>query len=298
MPNATVLRIWGEDHMDYLQSQVTQDLSRRDGQNAHYGLWLNDRGRVEGESYFLDDGSDSHLVIGFHTSRETLSRLIERHIIADDVEFEVIGENWLTLGIPGDGGGSKFLQNMGLETPGKDRFHRNAEGTMVFREERGASPLYIVTGSEDSLGHLTGNQFSPEERTLWVRERIERLIPAIPEEAGSRDTPFDLNLEEHAISHTKGCFLGQEVIARLKTQGRISKRLYRMRGVLDGSGSMRTIATGTAVFRGSRKVGRILCSYQHDEDWRALVQLKVHEKEAGENLSIEEAPFIEELVLF
>ncbi len=57
------------------------------------------------------------------------------------------------------------------------------------------------------------------------RQRILAGIPAIPRDIGAGDLAAEGGLDETAISFTKGCYLGQEVVARLKSMGRVRRRL-------------------------------------------------------------------------
>ena len=72
--------------------------------------------------------------------------------------------------------------------------------------------------------------------TTWLtaeevtRRRIGAGIPAIPADVGPGDLPNEAGLEGEAISFTKGCYLGQEVMARLKSMGQVRRRLMRVRG--------------------------------------------------------------------
>jgi hypothetical protein len=62
------------------------------------------------------------------------------------------------------------------------------------------------------------------------RLRIEAGIPSVPRDLGPDDLPNEGGLEHDAISYTKGCYLGQEVMARLRTMGRVRRRLLRVAG--------------------------------------------------------------------
>ena len=63
-----------------------------------------------------------------------------------------------------------------------------------------------------------------------VRARIAAGVPAIPGEFGPGDLPQEAGLETVAISFTKGCYLGQEIMARLHAMGQVRRRLMRMAG--------------------------------------------------------------------
>jgi folate-binding protein YgfZ len=62
------------------------------------------------------------------------------------------------------------------------------------------------------------------------RRRIAAGIPAVSADIGPADLPGEGGLEAVAISYTKGCYLGQEVMARLKSMGQVRRRLRRVRG--------------------------------------------------------------------
>jgi folate-binding protein YgfZ len=62
------------------------------------------------------------------------------------------------------------------------------------------------------------------------RLRIEALIPSIPADLGPGDLPNEGRLEADAISSTKGCYLGQEVVARIRSRGVARRLLFRVAG--------------------------------------------------------------------
>jgi folate-binding protein YgfZ len=85
-----------------------------------------------------------------------------------------------------------------------------------------------------------------------ARRRIEAGIPAVPADLGPGDLPNEGGLEADAISYTKGCYLGQEVMARLKTMGQVRRRLVRV-----AFAGEKTPALPTPVFLGARRVGEL-----------------------------------------
>lgn len=259
LPAATVFKVQGADATPYLQSQVSQNLPSALDSGCVYTLWLNERGRVEADSYVLRQDAEHTTLVSFHTPPAVLRHCIERHIIADDVDVEPVESPRSFLAIPGSEGNQEQLQAAGFTLPEKGGLSFHPEGRVLFREERGAPPLYILESPEaDAAGEPDG----------WTRERILRKIPAVPAEVGARDTPFDLDLLEPAVSLTKGCFLGQEVLARLRAQGRSVRRL----GILRGTGKVPT--PGEAILHNARSVGRLLVAVEDSEGWLGLAQVR------------------------
>ncbi len=244
-PDPTVFRITGEDSATYLQSQISAELPAVGDEAGGYTLWLNAKGRIEGDSYLVRTGETETTLVSFHTGAERLRELVERHIIADDVEVE-----------PREGMRAiAFCEGTVPEALLKE------EGCIRFKERRGEPALqfFVVPGKQ--LSELVPEASGGGERG-WTRERILRKIPAIPAEAGERDTPMDLELET-AVAFNKGCFLGQEVMARVKARGKRRRVLQVLDGDLGAPPPQ-----GTDLGGGSR----VLCSVKEETGWLALIQ--------------------------
>jgi folate-binding protein YgfZ len=111
--------------------------------------------------------------------------------------------------------------------------------------------------------------------------RIAAAIPAIPEDIGPGDLPNEAGLENVAISYTKGCYLGQEVMARLKNLGQVRRRLY----VVHGQGI--PPASRAALYQGEKKVGEIRSSAARGNEFAALAMLSLINFTAVGALSLE-----------
>ena len=85
-----------------------------------------------------------------------------------------------------------------------------------------------------------------------ARRRIEAGIPAVPADLGPGDLPNEGGLEADAISYTKGCYLGQEVMARLKAMGTVRRRLVRVAWAGE-----EILTLPAALFLGARQVGEL-----------------------------------------
>jgi folate-binding protein YgfZ len=82
--------------------------------------------------------------------------------------------------------------------------------------------------------------------------RLRAGVPAIPAEVGPEDLPNEAGLDDVAISYTKGCYLGQEVMARLKSMGRVRRQLMRV-----VAGALVSVPTPAPLFQGEKKVGEL-----------------------------------------
>lgn len=111
--------------------------------------------------------------------------------------------------------------------------------------------------------------------------RILDGIPAIPLDVGPDDLPNEGGLEDVAISYTKGCYLGQEVMARLKNMGQIRRRLQ----VIRGAGA--TPVTRASLFQAGKKVGHVRSVATAGNEFFALAMLSLINLDPTLGLSLE-----------
>jgi len=233
-PNAW-LRISGPDAAAFLQGQCTQDLRPLiEGQTAE-ALWLTNKGRILGESLVLRGDDDVWWLWSAHTSGDTLHARLEDFIIADDVTVSPEESRWEQITLAGASAEAWLREALGDREPPAPGTWQGLGGGMVFAGRRGLSRVWewlrphgdAPDGSAprppDSLGEL-----SP---TALHRARLAAGVPAIPGEFGPQDLPQEAGLETVAISFNKGCYLGQEVMARLHAMGQVRRRLLRVGGI-------------------------------------------------------------------
>lgn len=237
------LRVTGEDAGAFLQGQFTNDLRALASSRAVYGLWLTVKGKVLADSFVLTGGSPGEYWVGSYFSPAAIVRQrLESHVIADDVVIADETENWAGFCIQGEGANALLA-----EAPC---------GALVFpgRRHRGSAVewIYPVAAGEPAWAaalRASGRLLESEERD---RQRIAAGIPAVPADIGPNDLPNEGGLETDALSYTKGCYLGQEVMARLKSMGQVRRRLVRVRG----AGAEPPVCPA-AVFTEARQVGEL-----------------------------------------
>jgi len=229
---AAVLKVTGEDAFPFLQGQFSQDLrSVCEDDHVVYGLWLNQKGKVLADSSVLHIGSD-WLVISLFSAAQTIRERLEAYVIADDVRVEDMTAQWAGVSILEAGQGETLKKCAGVELPEAGHFVRSKDG-VIFQGRRTRVPnwewLYPVGADGQGLGlrDCGGTEF---DFGAMERLRIESGIPAVPRDIGPEDLPNEGGLDRDAISYTKGCYLGQEVMARLRTMGQVRRQLLRVAG--------------------------------------------------------------------
>ncbi len=227
---AAWLRVSGADSFTFLQGQFSNDLRGLGAGGAIYGLWLNHKGRVLADSFVLrGKGAEEFWVGSYFSAAAVIRERLEAFIIADDVIVEDETERWA-----------------GVTRFGMEEGNAGGSEAFMFRGRRGVEPCWEIVGplGEAELG-------TPLTAVEMERRRIEAGIPAVPRDIGPGELPNEGGLETAAISYTKGCYLGQEVMARLKSMGQVRRRLLRVKGagVVPG--------LPAELFQGERRVGEL-----------------------------------------
>ncbi len=214
---AAWLRVTGADAAGFLQGQFTNDLSQVKEGSAVYGLWLDQKGKVLADSFIGRKGADEFWLASVASSGAAIRGRLESFIIADDVVVED-GPEGSAVALLGEGAGEWLasVPRPGVYYRGRRSAGENWE--WIFPLSAAAEVSTALTGAREL-------DFAAVER-----RRILDGIPAVPVDIGSGDLPNEGGLEAAAISYTKGCYLGQEVMARLKSKGRIRRRLRRVAG--------------------------------------------------------------------
>jgi folate-binding protein YgfZ len=263
--------VTGDDASNFLQGQFTNDLRLLERQVAVYGLWLTLKGKVLADSFVLRRAGPSEFWIGSYFSPAALIReRLESYVIADDVIVEDQTAEWAGVSV------------LGEETSAA-RTIVEKRGGFIFPGRRDSGPnvecvFPVGGGGTAELSALNAVEVNGEEMT---RRRIMAGIPAIPVDVGPTDLPNEAGLEPETISYTKGCYLGQEVMARLKSMGQVRRRLWRVRGTTE-----EWPAVPAPVFGSLRQVGE-LRSAAHDSagGWVGMAMVSLMHVEPGTELS-------------
>lgn len=224
------VRVSGADAGTFLQGQFTQELRGLRAGLAAYGLWLNEKGKVLADSFIIRSERENEFwLMSYFCPSSVLVERLEPYVIADDVFLEDESSRWAAISLIGEGDLDEWMKAGacdGFVFPGRRQRGKNLE--WIFPVERLAS----VREQFLAAGAVEKTEADVE------RLRIESGIPAVTRDIGPGDLPNEGGLEDDAISYTKGCYLGQEVMARLKSMGRVRRRLLRVTSDQNGPASL------------------------------------------------------------
>jgi folate-binding protein YgfZ len=255
---ACLLRVCGSDASTFLQGQFTNDLSKVKAGGSVYGLWLDRKGRVIGDSQVMRAGDDSgYLIASIESSGAAIARHLGDHIIADEVEIADETGAWRGIVLLGEGTGPWLA---GETRPG-----------IVYRGRRDSAEnwewIYPAVESAAVESAVSGS-LALGSGQMELR-RIAAGIPSIPRDIGSSDLPNEGGLESEAISYSKGCYLGQEVMARIKSMGRVRRTLVGVRG----TGALPVVPAG--LWHAGRREGELRSAVATGGGYSGLALLSV-----------------------
>jgi folate-binding protein YgfZ len=276
---AAWLHVTGEDAANFLQGQFTNELRGMPLGGAVYGLWLTLKGKVLADSFVIRGqtsavgGVDCYWIGSYLSPAAVIKERLEAYVIADDVVIEDFTAEWEGITVVGED----------VTAPAN---------VMVFPGRRAAAPsvewVFPVARRDEVRVVLAGRaELDAEE---LERRRIAAGVPAVPTDIGPGDLPGEGALESVAISYTKGCYLGQEVMARLKSMGQVRRRLLRVEGDGEAPGSL-----PTALFVGDKKVGEVRSAVRDGAGgWMGLAMLSLIQVNAESSLtfSVDAAPTV------
>lgn len=248
--------VTGEDAADFLQSQFSNDLRPFSSSQVTYGLWLDVKGKVVADSWIRCEGEDQFRILSEYSSGQLIADKLDQHIIADDVELEVLPA-------------APAVALIGTD---------ESEAGISFRGRRSLqASCEVVFASEAERDNFLSTRNLEKVSEKWVHEqRIKAGKPLVPMEIGPADLPGEGGMEQDGLSFTKGCFLGQEVVARMHNVGRSQRALFVMHG------SIQPPAVPSVLFNeDEKKVGELRSAYQIDGDWIGVALLKIRYVEPG-----------------
>jgi folate-binding protein YgfZ len=209
-------RITGTDRLRFLNGQITNDLRKASETSAIEACILNAKGKTDAH-IFVSTSGDSFLVDAAADLREALKVRLERYVIADDVQIEDVTDHF------------SLFHVLSQQSPA-------LESGRIVCVRRFAEPAWDIWGDAARHGALLqelSSRWALRDSDAAEVMRIEQGIPRWGRELTNDIIPIEANLEQRTIDYQKGCYIGQEVISRMKMSGQTNKRLCGLISVDD-----------------------------------------------------------------
>jgi len=256
VPDAGTLLITGETRVEYLQRQSTNDMGLLTPDRALPNILTSASGRIL-EVFTLVQDDDAILLMTQPGHATGLAAYFQKHLFFNDqVKVEDRSQHWVQLELHGPQAAAA-LAELGFEhKPGLDEVaYTEFEGQpmRVIGEEGYTDAVSFKLLVSKSMAEQLVERLKTigaESQDLQTREllRIESGKPGIPEFVDS-NTPFELGLDRY-VSAEKGCYTGQEVLARQVTYDKVVRNLARL-------SAAEPIPVGAAVQAEGKTIGTV-----------------------------------------
>ncbi|MFX3681404.1 MAG: YgfZ/GcvT domain-containing protein [bacterium] len=265
----SVLNVSGEDASAFLQGQFTQDLSGLADGDSGYGFLLNQRGRVTGDGFVRRLDEEHWQIVSWSLSAAALIDRLDAYIIADDVELSDETSAW--RGFRSGADEVTMLVTAAAKVGGF---------ALALPQEAAVTWLYWVVPVDTEMPWP--DDWKVTQFDLFEAARIAVGWPRVPQDLGDSDVPQEGGRHLVGVSFTKGCYLGQEVMARLAATGRLRRGLAQVHG-------RGTVPVGDLVLvQGDRTVGSLRSRVTVDASgWMGMAMMQLAHFDAAQPIMTE-----------
>ena len=235
----------GNDRVRWLNGMVTNNIKNLQVNRGNYNFVLNPQGRILGDLYAYNRGE--HLLLDTERSQVgNLLTLLRRYIIMDKVELVDKSSELSAIAVQGPKA-VEVLKALAIDDPGLEPM-RLADVTWAGETitlTRMASDEFItyeIWGSAETLSHLWKALVEagavPVGSEAVEKFRVMIAFPKYGIDIRDRDLPQETG-QNHALNFTKGCYIGQEIVERIRSRGNVHRAFtkFRLQGELPALGS-------------------------------------------------------------
>jgi len=268
LKDRVLLRVSGSDAETFLQGQLSNDINKLDAFSVQLNAYCQHQGKILAlfwvtkyeDSFFLSFPSDL---------LEAIKPRLQMFVIMSDVVIEDVTKDYIQVGSIGEA-------------------HQKA---LVINDK-----LSLIIADKQDI-----NKFNIEPKELWNKTCIDSSLPEIFAVTSEKLVPQMLNLDinEFGVNFSKGCYPGQEVVARLHYLGSAKRRLFAFELESDANigDSLYCATSRSAIARGARykSSGMVVFKLKYNSNFYCLATLDVEIKDEKITLNNEQGPLLKKI---
>ncbi len=222
-----LIRITGKDSVGFLQGQFTNDIRELTADKCQLNAYCNPKGQMLANGWFFRRDDEIFLLLPTATLPAVLKRL-SMFVLRSEVKLSDAGDELIRIGLIGDQA-EKQLAAIISTIPSAPQQVTQADDLTIIRLP-GIIPRFEIIGTEPSIEKIwatLATQAQPTSSSFWALQDIHAGIPTVYPATVETFIPQMVNLQLlDGISFTKGCYCGQEVVARTQHRGTLKRRMY------------------------------------------------------------------------
>lgn len=233
------VRLTGADRQSFFHNFCTNDIKRLNAGEICEAFVLNTKGKILGFMH-VAAGADELLLLGHGSQAPTLIQHLDMYLIREDVSLSDASDDYASFFVPGDA----VVEKLGFDDSSalaENRFSRVRLGTVetmcMHLELAGFGYLFLCPFNDVAALKSTFVEKGLSECSAEALEilRVESKTPWFGIDLDDSNLPQEVQRDDQAISFNKGCYLGQETVARIDARGRVNQLLVGLQFAKEGS---------------------------------------------------------------
>lgn len=281
LPALAELTLTGPESAKFLQGQVTTDVREVEKGRVLPGAICSLKGRVLFSFTAIPDGENLRLVLPVDQIADTLAHL-KKYAAFSRTQLQDNRDNRALVGLQGPAARAQVLRLLG-DAPATGAALHDPQGRWAIALDDTRYLLGLPTTMLEADWDTLAAEATPSSEALWWSAEIRAGRATVFAAARDLFQPQELNYPAlEGVSYNKGCYTGQEVVARLYFRGKLKQRLYRMSGDTHVSPDI-----GSGIFSGESLVGDVVMAASTSDRSELLAIVK--NRAIADNLTLGKA---------
>ncbi|MDF3199634.1 folate-binding protein YgfZ [Pseudomonas sp. 1912-s] len=271
-----VLAVRGSDAAKFLQGQLTCNLNYLSDTQASLGARCTQKGRMQSSFRILLQGDGVLLAMASELLEPQLADL-KKYAVFSKSKLTDESAAWVRFGVSD---ADPLLASLGLELPAETDSVARSDELIAIRVSPGRAELWAPAAQADTLRSQLAAQLNEGELNQWLLGQIRAGIGQVMPQTRELFIPQMLNLQAvGGVSFKKGCYTGQEIVARMQYLGKLKRRLYRL-----SLNASELPEPGTPLFSPSHNsaIGEVVIAARAGESIELLAVLQAEAAESGD----------------
>lgn len=220
-----VLAVRGSDAAKFLQGQLTCNLNYLSDTQASLGARCTQKGRMQSSFRILLQGDGVLLAMATELLEPQLADL-KKYAVFSKSKLTDESAAWVRFGLAN---ADTSLAALGLALPAETDSVVRTDRLIAIRVSPGRAELWVPTEQADAVRSQLTAQLPQAELNAWLLGQIRAGIGQVMAQTRELFIPQMLNLQAvGGVSFKKGCYTGQEIVARMQYLGKLKRRQYRL----------------------------------------------------------------------
>ncbi len=216
----------GEDAQTFLHGQITNDLRGLTEKAAVFAGYLSAKGRMLANFLVMRRGADILIMLPAGL-REPIQKRLSMFILRSRAKARDAGAEWVRLGVSGPRASAALAEALGIALPDSLMGMAHADQAFVLRLGDDRFDVFAQPDIAPALWRRLSSECAPVGAPAWDWLMVRAGVPMVLPQTQDHFVPQMANMEMlGGVSFNKGCYPGQEIVARSQDRGKVKRRLF------------------------------------------------------------------------